>query len=149
MHVEGISILLAILRYSTKQELIIAVATTNPLQFLVQLSEVFLSWTTVLDIDASRFFKHLNDVGVEFWAGLADGPIRDDALLSWTGIKNACAMTRYIGVRRCGEELAVLVDLDCLVEVNVLGNLNHKVDKAVVKALAEYSMQKLWPTSET
>jgi hypothetical protein len=57
-------------------------------------------------------------------------------------------MTRYIGVRRCDDELAVMVDLDCLVEVNVLGNLNHKVDKAVIKALAEHSMQKLWPTAE-
>ena len=143
-----VSLSLAISSYSTKQELIIVVATTNPLQFLVQLPEVFLSWSTVLEIDENRFFKHLNDVGVEFWAGLADGPIRDDALLSWAGIKTACAMTRYIGVRRCDDELAVMVDLDCLVEVNVLGNLNHKVDKAVIKALAEHSMQKLWPTAE-
>jgi hypothetical protein len=91
----------------------------------------------------------LNNVGVEFWAGLADRPIRDDALLSWDGIKTACVMTRYMGVKRCGDELSVLVDLDCVVEVNVLGNLNHKVDKAVIKALATHRMQKLWPAAET
>jgi hypothetical protein len=54
-------------------------------------------------------------------------------------------MTRYAAVRRCGDEIAVLVDLDCLLGTNALTNISDKVDKAIVSALVEHSLQKLWP----
>ena len=102
-----------------------------------------------MEINENGFCNHLNNIGAEFWAGLADEPIEADALLTWSGIKSVCAITMYRGVRRCGDELAVLVDLDCLVDMNVFGNVNRKVDKALIRALVEHSARKLWPTVET
>jgi hypothetical protein len=96
-----------------------------------------------MEINEDRFCKHLNNVCAEFWSGLADEPIEDDELLTWAGIKAACAITRYIGVRRSSDELAVHVDIECLVDVNVFGNVNHKVDKALINALVEHSAHKL------
>jgi hypothetical protein len=40
---------------------------------------------------------------------------------------------------RATDASAIAGQTDCLAEVNVLGNLNHKVDKAIIKALAEHS----------